>query len=352
MRIVKPLLLAAMATTALAACGSPQTAGRDQIKAVGSSTVYPFAKAAAEEFSRTYPSYGSPIIESTGTGGGFKLFCGGVGVQYPDIANASRRIKPGELETCNANGVTEVVELQVGKDGIAIAESKEGQNFQLTPKQVYEALAAEPYGKPQTAKNWSDIDPSFPNEPILVYGPPPTSGTRDALAELILTAGCESDPATAAIKDEDKDRFEQICTEVRSDGAYVEQGENDNLIVQKLATNPKAIGVFGYSFLEENSDKLRGLSLGGFEPTYENIASGDYPGARPLYIYIKKQHLDAVPGLKEYISTWVENWGKDGLFTSKGMIASTPEVAARNADVASNMTVLTAADLQTSEPES
>lgn len=346
MRMMKPLLLAALSAATLAACGGPQSAGRDQIKAVGSSTVYPFAKAAAEEFSRSYPQFSSPIIESTGTGGGFKLFCGGVGTQYPDIANASRRMKASEFENCQANGVTEVVELQVGLDGVAIAESREGQNFSLTPAQVYEALAAEPYGKPQTAKNWSDIDPSFPNEPILVYGPPPTSGTRDALAELILTAGCETDPSIAAMKESDEDRYEQICTEVRSDGAYVEQGENDNLIVQKLATNPKAIGIFGYSFLEENADTLRGLSLGGFEPTYENIASGSYPGARPLYIYVKKQHVEAVPGLKEYLSTWVENWGKDGLLTSKGMIASTPEAAARNAEVATNLTTIQATDLQ------
>lgn len=346
MRMIKPLLLAALSATALAACGGPQSAGRDQIKAVGSSTVYPFAKAAAEEFSRSYPQFSSPIIESTGTGGGFKLFCSGVGTQYPDIANASRRIKASEFATCQANGVTEVVELQVGLDGVAIAESLDGQNFALTPAQVYAALAAEPFGKPQTAKRWSDIDPSFPDEPILVYGPPPTSGTRDALAELILTAGCESDPAIKAMKESDEDRFEQICTEVRSDGAFVEQGENDNLIVQKLATNPKAIGIFGYSFLEENSDKLRGLSLGGAEPSYDNIANGQYPGARPLYIYVKKQHAEAVPGLKEFISTWTENWGRDGLLVSKGMIALPDNAQKSNAEVAANLTVLQATDLQ------
>ncbi|WP_066556933.1 substrate-binding domain-containing protein [Croceicoccus bisphenolivorans] len=347
MRFTKTIVIAALSSAALAACGGQQAASRDQIKAVGSSTVYPFAKAAAEEFARAYSGqYKSPIIESTGTGGGMKLFCAGVGTQHPDIANASRRMKASEYETCKANGVTEIVELEVGKDGIAIAESKEGPTFGLTVKQVYEALAKEPYGKPNTAKNWSDIDPSLPNEPILVYGPPSTSGTRDALAELILTEGCKTDAATKALKETDEDRYEQICTEVRTDGAYVEQGENDNLIVQKLASNPQAIGVFGYSFLEENADKLRGLAINGVEPTYDNIASNSYPGARPLYIYIKKQHLDAVPGLREYISTWVENWGKGGLFTSKGMIASTDAVQSAQSDVVKNMTVLDATVLK------
>jgi len=347
MRFSKTIIIAALSTAALAACGGQQASSRDQIKAVGSSTVYPFAKAAAEEFARSHSGqYKSPIIESTGTGGGMKLFCAGVGTQHPDMVNASRRMKAGEYETCQTNGVTEIIELEVGKDGIAIAESKEGPAFGLTVAQVYEAIAKEPYGKPNTAKNWSDIDPSLPNEPILVYGPPSTSGTRDALAELILTAGCKSDPETAALKETDEDRYEQICTEVRSDGAYVEQGENDNLIVQKLASNPQAIGVFGYSFLEENADKLRGLPINGVEPTYENIASNEYPGARPLYVYIKKQHLDAVPGLREYISTWVENWGKGGLFTSKGMIASTEAVQSAQADVVANMTTLDASVLK------
>ncbi|AKM09751.1 substrate-binding domain-containing protein [Croceicoccus naphthovorans] len=347
MRFTKSIVLAAISTVALAACGGEQAAAsRDQIKAVGSSTVYPFAKAAAEEFTRSFPQYSSPIIESTGTGGGIKLFCAGVGTGHPDIANASRRMKASEFETCVQNGVTEVMEIEVGKDGIAIAESKEGQNFPLTTQQIYEALAKEPYGKPNTTKNWSDIDPSLPNEPILVYGPPSTSGTRDALAELILTEGCKADAATAALKESDEDRFEQICTEVRSDGAYVEQGENDNLIVQKLASNPKAIGIFGYSFLEENADKLRGLTINGSEPTYENIASDNYPGARPLFIYVKKQHVGAIPGLAEYLSTWVDNWAKGGLFTQKGMIASPEEAQAKFADVVSNMTTISASDLK------
>jgi len=347
MRFTKTIVIAALSTAALAACGGQQAnSTRDQIKAVGSSTVYPFAKAAAEEFTRANPQFKSPIIESTGTGGGMKLFCAGVGTQFPDIENASRRMKASEFEDCQKNGVTDIVEIEVGKDGIAVAESKEGQNFKLTVAQIYQALAANPFGKPNTAKKWSDIDPSFPNEPILVYGPPPTSGTRDALEELIMTAGCETDPATKALKDSDKEKFEAICTDMRTDGPYVEQGENDNLIVQKLASNPKAIGIFGYSFLEENSDTLRGLTINGVEPTYDNIASNQYPGARPLFIYVKAQHMAAVPGLKEYISTWVQNWGKGGLLTSKGMIASPEATLTVQAEKVSKMTPLTAAELK------
>lgn len=349
MRFTKTIVIAALSSAALAACGTEQSGGgsRDQIKAVGSSTVYPFAKAAAEEFTRAYSGqYKSPIVESTGTGGGIKLFCAGVGTQHPDIANASRRMKASEFETCKQNGVTDVVEIEVGKDGIAIAESKQGPAFGLTVKQVYEALAKNPYGKPNTTKTWKDVDPSLPAEPILVYGPPSTSGTRDAFAELILTKGCETDAATKAMKDSEKDKFEQTCTEVRTDGAYVEQGENDNLIVQKLASNPAAIGVFGYSFLEENADSLRGLKIDNVEPTYDNIANNSYPGARSLYLYVKKAHLDAVPGLREYISTWVSNWGKGGLFTKIGMIASTDEVASANSDTVKNMTALDATALK------
>ena len=346
MRHATSLLTLALSGLALAACGGPQASSRDQIKAVGSSTVYPFAKATAEEFARDHAQYPSPIIESTGTGGGMQLFCAGVGPQYPDIVNASRRMKPSEYSSCQANGVNEIVEIEVGKDGIAIATAANGMELALTPVQFYKAVAAQPFGQANQAKRWSDIDPSFPDQPILVYGPPATSGTRDAMAELILTAGCESDPAIAALKDSDEDRFEQICTDVRDDGAYVEQGENDNLIVQKLVSNSRAVGVFGYSFLEENAQRLRGLPLGGVEPTYENIASDAYPGARPLYIYVKKQHVGVIPGLAEYVGTWAQNWGRDGLLTGKGMIASTDEEQARNAAMASNMTALDATVLQ------
>ena len=240
------VFLAATTALALSACGGAQSTSREQIRAVGSSTVYPFAKAVADALAKSNTEFKSPIIESTGTGGGMKLFCAGVGVQHPDIANASRRIKKSEFDDCQKNGVKDIVEVQVGLDGIAFAEAKGGPGVALTQADVYKALAANPFGKPNTAKTWADVNPALPAVPILVYGPPSTSGTRDALKELILMKGCDTDPAMKALKDSDKEGHEKICTEVRSDGAYVDAGENDNLIVQKLEANPQAIGVFGY----------------------------------------------------------------------------------------------------------
>ena len=341
-------ILAAASAVALAACGGTggDSASRDSIRAVGSSTVFPFAKAVSEAFVRTNPQFNSPIIESTGTGGGMNLFCSGVGAQTPDMTNASRRIKPGEFQECQDNGVTEIIELQVGLDGIAFASAQGGIMMSLTPQQVYEALAANPYGEEQTAKTWSDVDPSLPNEPILVYGPPSTSGTRDALKELVLEAGCKSNEEMKALKESDEDRYDQICTEVRSDGAYVDQGEQDNLIVQKIEGNPKAVGVFGYSYLEENADKVQGLPMNGVEPTYENIASFDYPGARPLYVYVKKAHLDAIPGLREYLTQWTTMWGKGGELSKIGLVASPDDVMAANTKAATEFTTLDGAQLK------
>jgi len=330
----------------LAGCGGAQNSSRDQIRAVGSSTVYPFAKVIADSLAKSNPDFKSPIIESTGTGAGMKLFCAGVGPQHPDIENASRRMKKSEYDDCVKNGVTEIVEIQVGLDGIAFAEAKGGANLALTPVDVYKALAANPFGKPNTAKTWKDVNPAFPTEPILVYGPPSTSGTRDALKELILTKGCDSDPEMKALKDSDKDKHEAICSEVRSDGAYVDSGENDNLIVQKLEANPKAIGMFGFSYLEENSDKLKGLTMGGVTPTYESIASFEYPGARPLFIYVKKAHVDAIKGLKEFVAEWTKSWGKDGILARSGMVVSPADVQAKSAAAASGMTPLDPAELK------
>lgn len=316
------------ATALVAACGQNGAGGdtREQVRAVGSSTVFPFARAVAEALSRSDPSISSPIIESTGTGGGINLFCQGVGASTPDIVNASRRMKPSEFEDCQQNGVNDITEIQVGLDGIAFASTKGGIDMNLTPEIVYRAIAARPYGEEQTNETWSDVDPSLPDQPILVYGPPSTSGTRDALKELILTPGCEGGPGMAELKERDEDRYEQICTEVRTDGAYVDQGEQDNLIVQKIENNPRAVGIFGYSYLEENANRLQGLPMNGVEPTYENIAAFDYPGARPLYIYVKKAHLDAIPGLRPYVTQWAQMWERDGPLADMGMVAS-PEDA-------------------------
>jgi phosphate transport system substrate-binding protein len=296
------MILAALTASVIAVPVAAQM--RRNIRIVGSSTVYPFTKAVAERFSRTNPGVGAPIVESTGTGAGMKLFCAGVGVQHPDIVNASRRMKASEYEGCAKNGVKDIVEVQVGLDGIAFAEGKNGPGISLTQVDVYRALAANPYGKPNTAKLWSDVNPALPAMPILVLGPPSTSGTRDALKELILMKGCDADPAMKALKDSDKEKHEKVCGEVRSDGAYVDMGEQDNLIVQKLEANPKAIGVFGFSYLEENMDKLKGLSMNGVQPTYASISDFSYPGARPLYIYVKAAHVGAIKGLKEFVAQW------------------------------------------------
>lgn len=344
---IKSLAVVAVSALALAACGGGGGDGtRDSIRAVGSSTVYPFAKAIAESLTRSGQNIPSPLIESTGTGAGINLFCAGVGAATPDVANASRRMKKSEFDECQANGVTEIVEIQVGLDGIAFASAKNGIDLALTPEIVYKALAANPYGKPQTAQTWSDVDPSLPNKPILVYGPPSTSGTRDALKELILTVGCDANADMKALKDSDKDRHEQICTEVRSDGKYVDQGEQDNLIVQKIESNPDAVGVFGYSYLEENLDKLQGETMNGVEPTYENIASFAYPGARPLFIYVKKAHLDVIPGLKEFLAEWAKSWGADGPLAKIGLVASPADVAAKSQAAATQFTVLDGAELK------
>lgn len=339
--------LPALATvTLLAGCGGGSDTTRDSIRAVGSSTVYPFAKKIAETFTQSNPGMKSPIIESTGTGGGIKLFCAGLGANTPDMANASRRMKKAEFDTCAANGVKEIVELQVGLDGIAFASAKGGIMMNLSPETIYKALAAKPFGKEQTAKLWSDVDPSLPKERILVYGPPSTSGTRDALKELVLEKGCDSDPAMKALKDSNKDLHGQLCTEVRSDGAYVDQGEQDNLIVQKIENNRKAVGVFGYSYLEENLDKVQGLPMNGVEPTYANISTFAYPGARPLYVYVKKAHLKAIPGLPEYLAEWVKNWTKDGVLAKIGLVASPDDVMAASAKAATEFTTMNSADLK------
>ncbi len=347
MRNPKLILATITATCALlTGCGGAQNGSRDQVRAVGSSTVYPFAKAVADGFASANPGMKSPIIESTGTGAGMKLFCAGVGISHPDIATASRRIKKSEYEDCAKNGVKDVVEIQVGLDGVAFAEANGGPGIALTPAEIYRALAANPFGKPNTAKNWSDVNPAFPNEPIMVYGPPSTSGTRDALKELILTKGCETDPAMKALKDTNKDQHDKVCADVRSDGAYVDSGENDNLIVQKLEANPKAIGIFGFSYLEENSDKLKGLTINGIVPTYQTISDFSYPGARPLYIYVKSAHLTAIKGLREYVAEWVKSWGVDGLLAKNGMVVAPEAIRAASASTASAMTLLDAAQLK------
>ena len=325
-QVKKTLISMFAAALALAGCGQGATGGgeggsRNQIRIVGSSTVYPFAVAVAERFHQANPSFSAPVVESTGTGGGMNLFCGGVGPQHPDISNASRRIKAGEIEQCNRNGVQQIIEVPVGIDGLALIESSgRPTGFQLTARDIYAALAANPFGRPQTARTWRDVNPALPNVPIRVYGPPPTSGTRDSFAELILDQGCDTDPAMEALKESDSDRHQQVCRQIREDGAYIEAGENDNLLVQRVAENQGAIGVLGYSFLEENGERVRGIPIGGVTPTAETIQNFTYPGARRLYIYVKGEHLNAIPGLREFLTAFSQGWGPGGYLAERGMI--------------------------------
>ncbi|MFM9269243.1 PstS family phosphate ABC transporter substrate-binding protein [Halomonas elongata] len=270
---------------------------RDQVRIVGSSTVYPFASYVAEEFGAT-TEYPTPVIESTGSGGGLRLFCNGVGDDTPDITNASRRMKPSEFERCEENGVTDITEAFVGYDGIAFAQSSENDAMPVTREQLFLALAAQVPVDGELVDNpysqWSDIDSSLPDREIAVYGPPTTSGTRDAFEELVMEAASE-----------DMDAYDEAYTDIRSDGAYIDAGENDNLIVQRLAENKDAFGIFGYSFLEENSDSLIGSSIDGVKPTPEAIGSGEYPVSRSLFFYVKNQHAEDVPPMYEYANMFM-----------------------------------------------
>lgn len=336
------LLITAVSALSLAACSGDKTptvnsetsanaptassSGRDQIKIVGSSTVYPFSTAVAETFGKT-SNFKTPIVESTGSGGGLKLFCSGVGERHPDITNASRRIKSSEVELCAKNGVDDIVETKVGYDGIVFANSRKAPRLEVTLQQVFLALAKDiPDGKgglkPNPYSRWNQIDASLPDKRIEIMGPPPTSGTRDAFVELAMEGGCKTFPAIAAIKSSDKNRYKAICHSMREDEAFVESGENDNLIVQKLNANPDAYGIFGYSFLDQNSGQVQGALINGVSPTFENIADNSYPVARSLYFYTKKAHVGVIPGIEEFLAEFLGNRasGPDGYLADKGLI--------------------------------
>jgi phosphate transport system substrate-binding protein len=324
---MKKLMLTASAAALALAASAGYAAARDQIQIVGSSTVFPFTTAVAEKLGQD-GKFKTPVVESTGTGGGMKLFCGGVGENAPDFTNASRAMKDSELETCKAAGVTPV-EIKVGFDGIVLANSKASKPLDVTKEIVFKALAknvavdgkvvANPY------VNWADIDASLPATKIEVLGPPPTSGTRDAFVELVMDEACQ---------DEVKAANEKGCGEIREDGAYVEAGENDNLIVQKLEANPNAFGIFGFSFLDQNADKLQGSKVGGVEPTFENIASGDYGVSRSLFVYAKKEHVGVIPGMEEFIAEYTSDaaWGPDGYLADKGLIPLPDDQRAKSAE--------------------
>ena len=335
------------AVSALAIAASPAFA-RDQIRIVGSSTVYPFTTAVAEAFGKS-SGMKTPVVESTGTGGGFKLFCEGAGEDTPDFTNASRPIKKSEFEACQKNGVTDIVEVKVGFDGLTVATAAGAPDVALTKQQLFMALAKQVPDKEgklvdNPYKMWNEIDPSLPATKIEVLGPPPTSGTRDSFAELVLEKGADTFESLAALKKSDAKAFETVWKSIRTDGAYVEAGENDNLIVQKLEANPNAFGIFGFSFLEENEGKIKAVKVEGQVPTFETIASGDYKVARPLFVYVKKQHVGQVPGMAEFLTeyTSAKAMGDEGYLADKGLIPLPVEEAATSANTVKDLTALTA----------
>ena len=355
---MKPFAYIAVAALSLSACGQqssntaggaagPSASGRDQVWAAGSSTVFPFATRVAENVART--SGGRPAkVVSLGTGGGFKLFCGGTGAGFPDVANASREMKKSEYDQCVAAGVTDIVAIKIGYDGIVIANAKGGPAFDFKLEQVYRGLAAElpsPTGfAKNTARTWKDVDPSLPAQAILVYGPPPTSGTRDAFSELAMEHGARKIPTLETLRGKDEDAFKAKAHTVRSDGAWVDSGENDNAIVQTLTKTPNALGVFGYSFLENNLDSVKAATIDGVAPSFETISNGSYPVSRSLYIYVKKANIGVIPGLREYVDAFVSDaaTGKGGYLQQRGLIPLHPDEHAAQKKAAADLQVMTA----------
>ena len=344
----KTLVAAAVAGLVSTSTAAVAQSARDYISVVGSSTVFPFTSTVAEQFGK-FSGFKTPKVESTGTGGGMKLFCNGVGVQHPDATNASRRMKASELDRCRRNGVTEVIELKVGYDGIAVANSKKAPRFKLTRKDIYLALARQVPDPANTRSlianpytTWKQVNASLPNTKIEVYGPPPTSGTRDSFVELVMEKGCTSFSWLASLEEVDKQRYQRVCGSMREDGAFIEAGENDNLIVQKLSANPNALGIFGYSFLEENTSMVQGSLVEGVEPDFDTISSGRYSVSRPLYVYFKKAHVGVIPGMKEFIAEYSgeKALGEDGYLADKGLVPMPKAERARAAAAAKALTAL------------
>ena len=315
---------------AIAAVSATAAAARDEIRIVGSSTVFPYTQAVAEQFANLTGAP-SPIVESTGTGGGMKIFCEGIGEQHPDITGASRAMKPSEYELCQKNGVTDISEALIGFDGLSIAISREnGEDWDLTLGEIYLALGAQVPVEGEWKDNpytmWNEINPDLPAVEILAYGPPPTSGTRDAFVELAMHAGCEE---LAYVHDGgfDGDWVKENCSRMRTDGPFVEAGENDNLIVQRLEADPNALGIFGYSFLYENLDKLKAISIEGVEPSTDTIADKSYPVSRPLYFYVKNAHRGVIPNLNEFLDEYMSDDALEpgGYLSERGLVPLSDE---------------------------
>ncbi|MBC8208595.1 MAG: substrate-binding domain-containing protein [Desulfobulbaceae bacterium] len=342
------MLAAAALVVTLSVSQQAVSASRDHITVVGSSTVYPFSTVVAEQFGKT-SGFKTPKIESTGSGGGLKLFCAGVGTQHPDVTNSSRRIKQSEIDRCAKNGVNEIVEVKVGYDGIVLANARTVAPMKLTRQEIFLALAKDvpnPNGEqeliPNPHKTWRDINPDLPDTRIEVLGPPPTSGTRDAFVELAMESGAKSFGWIKAMSKSDKKKFKVVAHTLREDGAYIEAGENDNLIVQKLTVNPTSLGIFGYSFLDQNTDQIQGSLVDGQEPSFDNIAEGNYPVSRPLYFYVKKAHVGVIPGMTEFLVEFSSDraWGEEGYLTDKGMIPMPAEERAKFASDIKGLHVL------------
>ncbi len=323
----RKVFVTALAAILTAPAAVAQSA-RDYISIVGSSTVFPFTSTVAEQFGRA-SQFKTPKVESTGTGGGMKLFCAGVGVQHPDVANASRRIKASELTDCRKNGVNDVVEIKIGFDGIVLANAKASPTYRLTRKDIYLALAKQipdPAASTQLIANpyktWKEVNKALPAVRIEVLGPPPTSGTRDSFLEQVMEPGCSTYAWLKSLKDVDEKRYKRVCTTIREDGVFIEAGENDNLIVQKLAANPGALGIFGYSFLEENLNSLHGSLIEGIAPEFDTISTGKYPISRALYVYAKKAHVGVIPGMKEFLAEFTSEkaFGDEGYLADKGLV--------------------------------
>jgi phosphate transport system substrate-binding protein len=316
---------AAAVAVATAFAGAAQAQSRDQIRIVGSSTVFPYTQAVAEQFA-AMTGMTAPVVESTGTGGGMQIFCGGVGPDHPDITGASRAMTQSEYDTCMANGVDSITEVLIGYDGLSISVSVNGADLDLSEAQIFQALAAEVEvdGEivPNPYQKWSEIDPALPDVAIQVFGPPPTSGTRDAFVELVMHDGCNAFETIAALEEADEARWDEVCGRMRQDGPFIEAGENDNLIVQRLQSDPTALGIFGYSFLYENQDTLKAVNINGVEPSFDTIADGSYPVARPLFFYIKNAHRGVIPGLEEFVTEYVseESFGPGGYLAERGLV--------------------------------
>ena len=349
-KIMRSAWVASATVIALVAGNALAQAGRDYVYIVGSSTVYPFATVVAERFGRG-SDFKTPKVESTGSGGGLKLFCDGIGVDYPDIANASRAIKASEVETCAANGVSEIIEVKIGYDGIVVANATGSADIELTRRDLFLALAKEVPGESDGElienpyQTWQDVNPELPALDIEVLGPPPTSGTRDAFVELAMEGGCSTVPWIKAMKSSDGDRYKAVCHTIREDGRFIEAGENDNLIVQKLEANPAAFGIFGFSFLDQNAEKVKGAAIDGSRPTFDAIADGDYPVSRPLYFYVKKAHVDVIPGLRGFLREFTSEraWGEEGYLSDRGLIPMPDEERSQIASAVRNLEPLTMA---------